>query len=109
MNSEDVKNMTDEEINVAIAETCGWEHYRDWDEPNFKAPSGEFFHSRPRYTSDLNAMHEAEESLTDRQHRFFRGHLYGSGMNDRRICSATARQRAEAFLLVVKGSDASKS
>ena len=61
----------------------------------------------PAYTEDLNAMHEAEEMLTDEQHEAFRKHLQaiaargGSLLGDatrRRYVSAPASERAEAFL-----------
>lgn len=104
--------MTKKEQRIAIAEACGWElvhagwlhrekrHYQ-WDDP-------------PDYIKDLNAMHEAEKGL-----RNFGPKGYGLWMEyeemlgvvtdahqhssrrdiiAERFLSATAAQRAEAFL-----------
>lgn len=63
---------------------------------NREASPGEL----PDYLNDLNAMHEAEKTLTGEQYAVFARHLdsmlfRGSA---RDIISATAAQRAEAFL-----------
>lgn len=57
----------------------------------------------PDYLNDLNAIHEAELSLNSRQHKLFRGnlrHVVGKPefINCKEMISATASQRAEAFL-----------
>lgn len=64
----------------------------------------------PNYAGDLNAMHEAEKTLTDDQHRTFRSILFTAAYNcgtantndaaERQRISATAAQRAEAFCKV---------
>jgi len=87
--------MTDEQINAAIAEACGWEAKGNtWLAPN-KTPV--FASDVPNYCTDLNAMHEAEEALKGRQFG-----AYGIALNDIEGSlwgiRATARQRAEAFL-----------
>ena len=59
--------------------------------------------------SDLNAMHEAESTLDEAQHDSFQQHLlriiapktHWSDMASTRIVSATAGQRAEAFLRTI--------
>ncbi len=63
----------------------------------------------PDYLADLNAMHEAEKTLTHDQHRIFWQHLWemtreeaDESLHWRRFYSATARQRAEAFVAVMK-------
>jgi len=82
--------MTDEQINAAIAKACGWKGCPECNEPicedNFI----------PNYCKNLNAMHQAEWSLTDDQ-------LWRMARNIERndeqwYFRATARQRAEAFL-----------
>jgi len=82
--------MTNEQINAAIAKACGWKGCQECNDPicedNFI----------PSYCNDLNAMHEAEWSLTDDQ-------LWRMARNIERndeqwYFRATARQRAEAFL-----------
>lgn len=95
---------------IAIAEPCGF---------TFEGPrgrtlgmtSGELRHWRvPDYLNDLNAMHEAEQTLTEAQcQRHFDnlakatnaeldtlGTVYG--VCHFRMYNATAAQRAEAFL-----------
>jgi hypothetical protein len=74
--------MTDEQINSAIAEALNQD---------------EHWMIQKNYCSDLNAMHEAEESLKGKQFG-----TYGIALNDIDGSlwgiRATARQRAEAFL-----------
>lgn len=63
----------------------------------------------PEYTYDLNAMHEAEETLTKKQHWQYITHLVeltGAEWTDAYeevmvVAHATAAQRAEAFLKTV--------
>lgn len=93
--------MTDDQINAAIAEACGWK------KPARKTVLNEkgYFvtqhaQSAPNYCNDLNAMHEAENTLVGQQFSAYafmlndiEGSLYG--------IRATARQRAEAFLRTI--------
>ena len=100
--------MTDNEINIAIAEACGytfdgdkwqrggvrimWQHYNR--ELGYSDP--------PDYCNDLNAMHEAEKTLGDRLF-VYRNILALIVIDDptnryNEPAFATARQRAEAFL-----------
>jgi hypothetical protein len=98
--------MTDEQINAAIAEACGWEDCRVIQ----KATLGvckPVAYGRPKeygydvvcpsFATDLNAMHKAEESLKGKQFA-----IYGIALNDIEASlwgiRATALQRAEAFL-----------
>lgn len=110
--------MTNEQINIAIAEACGWKPliistdmmgkpFPGWDEP-------------PNYCNDLNAMNEAEKTLTNVQHRQYRREIWHSVNEDlssyekvkaakRAHFSSTALQKAEAFLRVKgKWEEASK-
>lgn len=90
--------MTDEKINFAIAEACGLEH--DASALGLKAVrEGEYRGVIPSYTTDLNAMHEAEKTLNGVQQFAYMGELarldtYCTWSS----MTATARQRAEAFL-----------
>jgi hypothetical protein len=82
--------MTNEQINAAIAEACGWKGCPRCSDPECE---DNFI---PNYCADLNAMHNAEWSLTDDQ-------LWRMARNIERndeqwYFRATARQRAEAFL-----------
>ena len=90
--------MTNEQINKAIAETCGW-----IDRPTCT----DFFGNPllpPDYCNDLNAMHEAEKVLPRQiyhvdywQKGYGRFQTIVSEMTVTPF-SATASQRAEAFL-----------
>lgn len=76
--------MTDEEINWAITEAI------DAD-PHWKCSKD--------YCHDLNAMHEVEKALnTDELFERYYLTLYETTQSTRWPVSATARQRAEAFL-----------
>lgn len=67
----------------------------------------------PNYCIDLNAIHEAEQKLTDNEHINFQWFLFESAYNgsnsqtaERMRVSATARQRAEALVKVIEGGGA---
>jgi hypothetical protein len=103
--------MTDKQINAAIAEACGWTDIRNsgvwhnfalWGLPpqvkSLKETSSDYIpvpNFVPNYCADLNAMHEAEKTLTIEQ-----WHDYVDFMPSQWECAvhATARQRAKAFL-----------
>ena len=89
--------MTNEEINTAIAEACGWTlTARNW-----WYKDGEYFALPPDYCTNLNAMHEAEKllegsaRLDDLAYRLHMQDICGTLTKSIR---STARQRAEAFL-----------
>jgi len=95
--------MTDEQINRAIAEACGWkwvQSYQWTDSNGLNAFSWDI----PNYCSDLNAMHEAEKVLTKEQVREYQCFMYDMACEIHTThgrwmpYSATARYRAEAFL-----------
>lgn len=94
--------MTDEQINQAIAEICGWrlveKQYEDFGYclKLWITPSGEEEIAPPNYCGDLNAMHEAEQVLTLKQLLIY-AHCLESEYGFFGV-TATARQRAEAFL-----------
>ena len=104
--------MTDQEINIAIAEACGWESIWKDDRGNmrgFHMQHGADGNKRlvPFYITDLNAMHEAEKVLREMQTMTYidrLGEIVSQGMGDGsygeiwNMLHATARQRAEAFL-----------
>lgn len=106
--------MTNDEIRIKIAEACGWTHVEKeeggaiYGYPKTKPmfDSCRLF-KIPDYLNDLNAMHEAEKALTDEQDLEYSESLeqvVGARFNSkngedmRRLRSATAAQRAEAFL-----------
>ena len=88
--------MTDQQINAAIADECGWTGvnaaHRSGKAPRADYVGVEFI---PDYSTDLNAMHEAEKTLTAKQ---FEDYLMEFFDVIHEPMLATARQRAEAFL-----------
>lgn len=80
---------------IAIAKACGW-----------KDEIVKAFHGLPDYLNDLNAMHEAEKVLTERQRLFYQVWLMKIQKADYQGGSwyaihAAAAQRAEAFLRTI--------
>jgi hypothetical protein len=114
--------MTNEQINIAIAEVLGWKRPDDPDVMKFKqgwsmpekwwmCPKGvlRFKHDIPNYCNDLNAMNEAEKVLTPKQIEVFCEQLNPKTHGVWWGIHATARQRAEAFLRTLgKWEEASK-
>jgi hypothetical protein len=98
--------MTDEQINAAIAEACGWKAVCvDGDSGFYKGfdNGAELRPDFPDYCTDLNAMNEAEKMLAPKNwNRFsekwwnYYHHLVDGDVY--KTIHATARQRAEAFL-----------
>ena len=101
--------MTNEQINIAIAEVCGWKYEKN----ETHAPDGAFWWSKnpefPDYCNDLNAMHEAENRLLSDEKESYWYHLYEkcdrsvfSRVEDNyKMIRSSARQRAEAFLKTI--------
>jgi len=94
--------MTDEQINAAIAKACGWKPKEEtsgvpwlWIRTNVNSIVESTIEPLP-YCTDLNAMHEAEWSLTDDQ--LWRMAREIERNDEEWYFRATARQRAEAFL-----------
>jgi hypothetical protein len=107
--------MTDEQINIAIAEACGWTKC-PFDTISFYVPMQGYKAVASNICNDLNAMHEAVLSLTDDQLATFDQQLDAVMDKTPRRSStinwythrltATARQWAEAFLRTIeKGRD----
>lgn len=101
--------MTPQEINIAIAEACGWKNVRpvviknvtckgDDRTAGITSDNGWI----PNYYEDLNAMHEAENVLTkDDLYKYTASFCFGGyniGHCVKLACIATASQRCEAFL-----------
>lgn len=103
--------MTDEQINIAIAEACGWKlHPQDrWivippNSPHSVQPLSTI----PNYCNDLNAMHEAEKWMISnlRLLDFWQfaeelKRIVPANLGDDSYIHTTARQRAEAFLKTI--------
>ena len=90
--------MTDEQINQAIAETCGIVGKSG---EIYKTPDG-WVVDCPKFATDLNAMHEAEKTLFPYYATVYANKLArvtkADYLDDTEYFCATARQRAEAFL-----------
>jgi len=89
--------MTPEAQRIAIAEACGWK-------PNpFEIDMrGQVFpQSPPDYLRDLNAMHEAEKAMSVNDRNRYIDTLGTTYHDSWEFCTATAAQRAEAFLRAI--------
>jgi hypothetical protein len=104
--------MTNEQINIAIAEACGWKEIQSSHAPvEFgRRPHGwkRTEHGNrtletqiPDYCNDLNAMHEAEKVLTRDQIEVFCEQLLPKHHGIWWGIHTTASQRAEAFLRTI--------
>ena len=101
--------MKPEQQRIAIAEACGLTNVAPMIVKNVKHEGDDITVGIwsddgwvPQYLNDLNAMHEAEKTLTDKAHEEFRLNLYDLIRDDSRlIVSSTAAQRAEAFLRTI--------
>jgi hypothetical protein len=102
--------MNKEQQRIKIAEACGWKenHDQGWGKPNIYDDDEPLVywhaHELPDYPNDLNAMHEAEK-LLPRQLNHIDYWQKGYGRFQMLLAaytitpySATAAQRAEAFL-----------
>jgi hypothetical protein len=101
--------MKDEQINIAIAEACGWKYVNN----ETHAPDGSFWWSKeleiPDYCNDLNAMHEAENHLpSDKKEDYWyqlyencRRSVFSRVEDNYKMLHATAAQRARAFLRTI--------
>jgi len=114
--------MTNEEINIAIAEACGYEWVSNgWGCRFLGSPTERSFGSDtqsplcedayssvPNYCNDLNAMHEAEKWMISnlRLLDFWQfaeelKRIVPANLGDDSYIHTTARQRAEAFLTTI--------
>lgn len=101
--------MTEEQINVAIAEYCGW---KDFHRVNTGIPLLDGWYaicpkssedeSIPDYCDDLNAMHEAEKTFSAEQQSDYLAYCTDmTGGWYELLLMLPARQRAEAFLKTI--------
>jgi hypothetical protein len=92
--------MTDEQINAAIAEACGWTNvtaaHRSGRALGADYVGSEFI---PNYCADPNAMHEAEK-LIYKHHWMWTAYYYAVGAGPFSL-HVTARKKAEALLKVL--------
>lgn len=110
-----LSEITPEQKRIAIAEACGWDGIYvsgngtivGWMAP---LPKGKEIHGRgaeeiPDYLNDLNAMASAEKTVAYEIQPLLLRELkrevmnYSEGVSDWDVYTATAAQRADAFLL----------
>lgn len=121
-----IQNMTDEEKRVKIAEACGFVRHRairnpfhaylrrlEWTMDGWELCDGSEKQVNadlcPDYLNSLDAMHEAEKTLTEEQCDAFNSVLMDLKPSralilhpsERWSWGSTARQRADAFLLTL--------
>ena len=107
--------MTDDQINAAIAKACGWTEVGECEHGGFRLrgfpPDRYEAHRKPipEFCTDLNAMAEAESTMTKGQWAFFVAKLAQLTRYPGRfdipvqiLLQASPRQRAEAFLKAVE-------
>lgn len=124
MNIEQAGELSNNDLKIEIAELCGWKLEKDQYSPKgiwvkrdiFGKKTEECFDmvDLPDYPNDLNAMHEAEKMLDVVEQRPLRSSIYLDCLGDvtgttrmglqQEIVMATARQRAEAFVVVMEKS-----
>jgi|LakMenE18May11ns_1017448.scaffolds.fasta_scaffold9133820_2 hypothetical protein len=92
--------MTDQQINIAIAESLGWTNINHGTvQYTARMPNGKW-DIIPNYTADLNTCHELEKALnTDDAHSYYWRLERELGWE---YASATARQRCEAYLRTIE-------
>lgn len=85
---------------IAIAEACGykWPGLREKKDSIGWMLNGQYIPRLPDYLNSLDAMHEAEKTLSPNDRYEFIGYLFGPDNDEWNIVHATAAQRAEAFL-----------
>jgi len=108
--------MTKEQQRIAIAEACGWTKVIGGLQPRgdstpkwWRCPKGRELRSIPDYLNDLNAMHDAEKTLSEkriRSYAFTLAQVLDTSptvdLDDQFLnIHATAAQRAEAFLRTI--------
>lgn len=94
--------MSPEAQRIAIAEACGWKIDPDLEDGELMgtSPKG-YWDMLPDYLHDLNAMHEAEETLGSYIPNFMRYLFILKDISPWCGVRATAAQRAEAFLRTI--------
>jgi len=97
--------MKPEQQRIKIAEACGYKYsescgWFDKDGETYYLGNEDIVSPQiPEYTSDLNAMHEAMKTLSPKMGIEFCSHLDDMDiLGDWDMLTATAAQRAEAFL-----------
>ena len=100
--------MTPEQQRIAIAKACGWMQSRSsmWDGWWYQKKGKRTYQPLvPDYCNDLNAMHEAEKTLNQNLAAEYARMLTSAAWQSEQPTfapmTATAAQRAEAFLRTI--------
>jgi len=96
--------MKDEELNKTIAKAINWKPFTLSFDMQGKPIEG--WDKVPNFCGDLNLMNDVERTLSDEQYKLFHNFLFNDSYADgeisiesrRNYISASARQRAEAFI-----------
>lgn len=110
MSTPKISELTEEQIRELVAESLGWKHYGCTGCACSPCRCQEWIHESgdfgpcflPSYTTDLNACHEMEKTLTGMERFMFISNLGSLTLNIgiyRPEISATAFQRASSYLL----------
>jgi len=113
MTHEEVSKLTDEEIRIKVAELCGWKSIEPYKPEGCQLYKDLFglkrgrFGQIPNYPQDLNACHKVVNSWTDPSKWFaYDTHIARITRKAGTFSwNATARQRAEAFLMTMTAGD----
>lgn len=110
MTLEEAQALTPEQRRIEVAKLLGWKKKREI-EPGYwtwYSPNGDLAGQPciPDYCSDLNAMHEAENTMNDLQkisyiYALDRAAKPNPSIHDWNVINATADQRATAFIAVM--------
>jgi hypothetical protein len=93
--------LSDDTLTEKVAEAVGAVWRSNCGANRWHWPNGTITNDCPDYARDLNAMHEAEFSLSDRKYLEYVENL-GVITLLPRIVSATAKERAKAFIITME-------
>jgi hypothetical protein len=96
-----VNGLSDDTLTEKVAEAVGAVWRSNCGAFRWHWPNGTITNDCPDYARDLNAMHEAEFSLSDRKYLEYVENL-GVITLLPRIVSATAKERAKAFIVTME-------
>jgi hypothetical protein len=119
MKLNEIKNLTNDELRLRVALCDSWirhvrPEYNDFTKDGYEPPSKyaprytnsgvQEFWAIPEYPTDLNAMHEAEKRMTQPQAQEYVDQLdrMCRDVTSQDNVFSTARQRAEAFVLIME-------
>jgi hypothetical protein len=98
--------MKDQEINIIIAEFCGWKYIEIFDDFGWiegVPPNGDPPKLIPDFCNDLNEIQKAEYLLTTMQFDKYASILSPISCNVSRLVLAKAKEKAMALVKVIQG------